>query len=348
MNNITTTPFGAAEHCALDNWAAEYAKKLFIHEAAKRTEDINTEKEARSAADAEEAQARGAADAELDNKKVNRNEYATETTAGIVTLHRGSANNSGLLVGSKGELAVNVAQDGRYGLTRDGAGQIKTFAASLEEAKAGKDAYKPMTPSIMEAYFAWRILTERSMWQLGDAALEDKINELSKSVSSYSTTPQRIGTWIDGTPIWRMAFQQEFTEQDRIDNSVSIDVPVNDCEAVFVINAWGQMYAGCPCAVDDILLEFNSTFTFSGSNFKNTNFDGVYGWIEFASPLSNIKDPYTDPDTAVDPNPGEDETYPPIGDEATGENSGGSSGGSSGDDITFQDPGEDENIIITE
>ena len=365
MNNINTTPFGAAEHCALDNWAAEYAKKLFVSEAAKRTEDINNEKiareaadnaeiqarkaadnaeiQAREAADNAEMQARAAADAALDNKKVNRNEYATETKAGIVTLHRGSANNSGLLVGSKGELAVNISPDGRYGLTRDGVGQIKTFAASLDEAKAGKDAYKPMTPSIMEAYFAWRILAERSLWQLGDAALEDKINKIV-AASKYSTTPQRIDTWIDGTPIWRIAFQREITEEERTNKTVYIDLPIYDKNYVNVLNAWGQLMAYSPGAVDDEPMRYANDITFTSELIANTAFTGVYGWIEFAAPVSNMKNPYYDPDTSVDMNPGQDEGGDQIGDEAGGENS----GGNSGDDITFPDPGGDENDNITE
>lgn len=37
------------------------------------------------------------------------------------------------------------------------------------------------------------------------------------SFASYSTTPVRIGTWVDGTPVWRKAFDTTLTELDISD-----------------------------------------------------------------------------------------------------------------------------------
>lgn len=78
--------------------------------------------------------------------------YATETNPGWVTLHQGgSGNNSGLLVGSKGELTVNVpTTDPKYGLKRDGSGNIKIDAATAAEVTAGTNAYKPITPATLK------------------------------------------------------------------------------------------------------------------------------------------------------------------------------------------------------
>lgn len=233
MDNITATPFGAAEHCALDNWAAEYAKKLFIAEAAKRTEEINAEAQTRAAADTEEAQARAAADTVLDNKKVNQDEYET---------------------------ALN--------------------------------------------------------------ALNEKINKI-ETLDIYSTTPRRIGTWIDGTPIWRVAFQQAFTEADIENMSFTIPVPVKNKDHVFVTDESCKIYYTSPSIVDDIAVAPSNYLICNISEklpMKPTTADGFYGWIEFATPYSNMKNPYTDPDSAVDMNPGQDEGGEIIGDEASGKN----------------------------
>lgn len=348
MNNINTTPFGAAEHCALDNWAAEYAKKLFVSEAAKRTEDVNDEKDAREAADNAEAQARATADdrlraelnagdTALDNKKVNRDEYATETTAGIVTLHRGSTNNSGLLIGSKGELAVNVSPDGRFGLTRDGAGQIKTVSASLDEAKTGEEAYKPMTPSIMSDYFDWKIIVERNMWKLGDTVLEDKINntlqsrtaahnvehsqllstltsayqsadanlkkELKKPIQ-YSDVPVQTGVWVDGTPMWKVAFQitpvSEITNKNPAAENWSIDVVYDILYKLNIVKD-----ANAVIYIDDRIRFQNNdeyVYNFFAGGLKPSTYCGYYGfnadevdyathfygWVEFGTSMDNL------------------------------------------------------------
>lgn len=89
-------------------------------------------------------------DTELANK-LDSTQYATATTPGIVTLHSGgSGNNSGLLVGENGDLAVNVSPDGRFGLTRDGAGQIKVYPATEDDITAGTDTYKPIVPKTLK------------------------------------------------------------------------------------------------------------------------------------------------------------------------------------------------------
>lgn len=197
MNNITANPFGAAEHCAMDNWAAEYAKKLFITEAAKRTEEITAESQARETADSKLrsdftaadntlCNEYKAADEELDNKKVNRDEYATETTAGIVTLKRGGSNNSGLLIGSKGELAVNVSPDGRFGLTRDGAGQIKTYPATEAEISMGTDAYKPIVPKTLKTAVESIVGKSEELTTKDKTSLTAAVNELDFDIGNVS------------------------------------------------------------------------------------------------------------------------------------------------------------------
>ena len=189
MDNITATPFGAAEHCALDNWAAEYAKKLFIAEAAKRTEEINAEAQTRAAADteearvraaadAEEAQARAAADAAIDNKKVNRDEYETALNALNEKINKEAQARA---AADTEEAQARATADTEEAQTRAAAD------AALDNKKVNKDEYETALNT-----------------------LNEKINKI-ETLDIYSATPRRIGTWIDGTPIWRVAFQQAET-----------------------------------------------------------------------------------------------------------------------------------------
>ena len=266
MDNITATPFGAAEHCALDNWAAEYAKKLFIAEAAKRTEEISAEAQTRAAADTEEAQARAAADTEEAQARA-----AADTE----------------------EAQARATADTEEAQARAAADTV------LDNKKVNKDEYETALN-----------------------ALNEKINKI-ETLDIYSTTPRRIGTWIDGTPIWRVAFQQAFTEADIENMSFTIPVPVKIKEHAFVTDESCKIYYTSPSIVDDIAVAPSNYLICNISeklSMKPTTADGFYGWIEFATPYSNMKNPYTDPDSAVDMGQGKDEGGEQIGDEASGEN----------------------------
>lgn len=115
---------------------------------------------------------------------------------------------------------------------------------------------------------------------------------------SYSDTPIKIGTWIDGTPIWRWAFDVSkneisgFEPSDKAVNIVelNIDDVVNNVQNIFVINAFcaAQNNTG-KNAVDDQVGHLNNMSAFEfDTNFAPTH-TGFYGWIEFATVESNIK-----------------------------------------------------------
>ena len=203
MNNIEAQPFGAAEHCSMDNWAAEYAKKLFIHEAADRTTDVEAERllrekaddderAEREAADDNERAERKAADLEIRESKVGITDYATETKAGIVTLHR----QSGLGIDEVGGLYVCVPtlEGGKYGLRRDGIGQIQIVPASDGEVAAGKEEYKPVTPVTLK-----KVTNDiKSEIESTADAIRDEEN------GTYKMTPVKVGEWANKKPIWRV------------------------------------------------------------------------------------------------------------------------------------------------
>ena len=115
-------------------------------------------------------------------------------------------------------------------------------------------------------------------------------------LQTYSTTPVRIGTWIDGTPIWRMAFYEDFREYSESeldvlwsDMSYSVNINQIDNNQTFVLNGHASLFNNGPCAIDDYpCSQFNFTFDFP-SNARRDIHNGIYGWVEFVTPESNFK-----------------------------------------------------------
>lgn len=128
---------------------------------------------------------------------------------------------------------------------------------------------------------------------VGMGEVTSTIDALEKQ-TIYSTAPKRVGTWVDGTPVWRFAFQQEFTDYNRADKDVYVNMPISDITTAFVINAWCAAFIDVPCCVDDVLLSYNVNGNFSGDCIAEKSGDeyiytGAYGWIEFVTPESNIQ-----------------------------------------------------------
>lgn len=65
---------------------------------------------------------------------------------------------------------------------RDGAGGLYVVSATAAEVAAGTASDRFITPSVFKA------------------GVENIVKQIA-----YSTTPVQIGTWTDGTPVWRVA-----------------------------------------------------------------------------------------------------------------------------------------------
>ncbi|MGM9937052.1 MAG: hypothetical protein ACI38A_06880 [Candidatus Ornithomonoglobus sp.] len=129
--------------------------------------------------------------------------------------------------------------------------------------------------------------------------IDNKIDAIASAGTStglqqYSTTPQRVGTWIDGTPIWRWAFDEETSQYGAITGDPSIghlymlesSGIVSDNTAVKEIAGFAVLYNPgnqnrylCALSVDGFLIP---------SNYTNSSYPNIRGWIEFATPESNI------------------------------------------------------------
>lgn len=138
-------------------------------------------------------------------------------------------------------------------------------------------------------------------------------------MQSYSETPQRIGTWIDGTPIYRIAFAKKIadlcetkTDFDAVISNgyISLGSVLNDYISGtgegFSIIASAFVYRpfAAPCATDDIPLNIindgawinldvglaSSIIDYLGNiTYEGLSDEAIYGWIEFAMPESDIE-----------------------------------------------------------
>ena len=125
--------------------------------------------------------------ADLDGKKVDKNTVASTTQLGMIKLLASGSgvNRSGIAVDTNGVAYINARSD--RGISRDGAGQLGINPATQVEVNAGTEQYKPVTPKTLSPFV------------------------------KYSSTPTQVGVWVDGTPIWRVAFDREFTKADAPD-----------------------------------------------------------------------------------------------------------------------------------
>lgn len=146
-----------------------------------------------------------------------------------------------------------------------------------------------------EAFVAMRTLTAYdwsidSDWKFIKANQNSSNNEIVK----YDTTPQQIGTWIDGTPVWRLAFNELFDGMVATDLSCSVDIPFTHYDNCFIISAFGMAKSNEePCIIDDYPLERDFSGNSTGLVFVvpegiAQKCVGYYGYVDFVTPESNV------------------------------------------------------------
>lgn len=121
----------------------------------------------------------------------------------------------------------------------------------------------------------------------------------SAGLITYSTTPQRIGTWIDGTPVWRLAFEAEVAA-DATDEILITFAADDDNVRVLLCKVWLTMVSeGYGVSnIDSHEVDPNGEKTYYAtmsdagklSIIKGTASpeNRVYGYIDYATPESNL------------------------------------------------------------
>lgn len=122
--------------------------------------------------------------------------------------------------------------------------------------------------------------------------IEDGINSAKAPQLYNATTPIQIGTWIDGTPIWRLAFDVDLPEDDIAwsDKNYVPDYKTKNSSNIRKINAKAFVRAAVASSSDEeCTVTIMGTFDMPPNATYDNGFRGVYGFVEFATPVSNIK-----------------------------------------------------------
>lgn len=281
MSKFKFDCLGYTEDTIEEKWAESYADMLMEEHAEADVIDhpngsITTEKIKDSAVTSEKIK-----DGSVFGEKLKPATIAE--LGGIKPYSKdGKINASGLVIYGDGTAVINT--NANYGTGRSGDGKIILSAATATEIDAGIQNYKPIVPSTFKPY-------------------KDKIDVTSNAMN-YSANPVKIGTWIDGTPVWRVAFETTFSEVDVEDITGGvyatvpfIDAKVKNFNNVAVIN----VKAVCrlseqKCYVDDYILNPNGVCgdVSVPKNRIQTDSDGnvlsgIYGYIDFVTSENNIK-----------------------------------------------------------
>ena len=146
-------------------------------------------------------------------------------------------------------------------------------------------------------------MTDASAVQYAGKTLSEMIQE-----GFYSAQPVRIGTWINGTPIWRVAIPiQQFSRSSACihsesDNTVYVDIGLllanhvkntDDCTLInanniigyteyssYTLRTFPDKFTGRICFSYQTPSIYEDLITFENGFFG--------GWIEFVTPENNI------------------------------------------------------------
>ena len=117
--------------------------------------------------------------------------------------------------------------------------------------------------------------------------------------TQYSETPLQIGTWIDGTPVWRLAFEAEVTA-DATDEVLITFAASDNNVRVLLCKVWLTMVSEDYGVnnIDSYEVDPNGEKTYYSTNSNAgilsivkgtaTPENRVYGYIDFVTPESNI------------------------------------------------------------
>ncbi len=160
-----------------------------------------------------------------------------------------------------------------------------------------EDSYEDPNKGLTETcshYILSGVKDDEYVWE---KILTGTISSENTSFCNYSTKPVRIGTWIDGTPIWRKAFNADLDMDDIAwqDKGWSPIKPSDFADAASVCCIGGAAFLrvnSTPYFVDDYacggLSNAGATFEWLGNTAPAGAYAGIYGYIDFVTAESNI------------------------------------------------------------
>lgn len=131
-----------------------------------------------------------------------------------------------------------------------------------------------------------------------EAQLTDAQTRLD-NCCEYSTTPVQVGKWTDGTPIWRAAFEVEYSDLAESSDITCDDIGLNLAKDAVILNAGCTVIvANAPGKGGDVVPEYDQRNVDSGYLFYvdglnsyirttlSTYGGTFYGYVEYFNPQS--------------------------------------------------------------
>lgn len=219
----------------------------------------------------------------------------TITVPGIYNVYCGIASNAEAchyplsIKVSSGESVIKNDSEGILivGNTFDGISQMfvnHSFWANIGTESAPKEGA------------VYPIIAVRTLTGSGDVDYDWQYCRTASYPKSFSNKPVHIDNWLDGTTVWRYAFDVDIPADDVAWTDKKWN-PIKssnftDVNKVFVIGGFANVKTReSNCYIDDcpVYLKDAGAF-FDWSNVSiSPDSTGIYGYIDFVTPKSNIK-----------------------------------------------------------
>lgn len=151
----------------------------------------------------------------------------------------------------------------------------------------------------MHIYGAFCNSNDSTVQIVSDDITDGAVTPEKATFTQYSETPLQIGTWIDGTPVWRLAFESEVAADTTDEILITFAASDNNVR-VLLCKVWLTMVSeGYGVSnIDSYEVDPNGEKTYYSTNSSAgklsiikgtaTPENRVYGYIDFVTPESNI------------------------------------------------------------
>ncbi len=306
---------GAYERELDENWAAAYAKRLTDQEANERdqaiTAAVGLEASAREEAIAEEEAARVASDnaikdgTALEDKCIKtRHINPGNVTSGCI--HDYDVTEVKLATDSVTTAKIKNLNVTAAKLATDSVTNSKLASdvfATVQETRWGDDTRKAVTPNGLKQGIGYIIPASVSRGDFGmDNIPCDSIDADVTSIfhnpvrdaglREYSETPVQVGTWIDGTPVWRVVIDETVSDMDISIGSHNTlgNFTSSTFDVKFVLGGNAIITTDVACSISSLecILSSHGDFSWDKSQQTIHGYTHLVGYIEFVTPASNI------------------------------------------------------------
>ena len=128
------------------------------------------------------------------------------------------------------------------------------------------------------------------------------VEEIGGSLEyDLTEVPKRVGAWIDGTPIWRIAVKYTITEQDITNGYIILEMPVKENCNYFIVNQFIQQGNGSPGVIDYSPCNYigNGEWEINVNHAQVAWHRDIYGWVDFAAKASDLEQIEPEPETEL-------------------------------------------------